>query len=189
VERALALSEESVRLSHELGDEATLSFALLYYGMVLGATGEPDRAVHVLEDCLTRFRRLGDVRQIGITAMVLGRTCRLTGDHVRAASCLHEAVATLRMVGDLANLVTALAGLAHAAMSLGDAPHATVWLSAAQTLRQSLGMRYSPRDHTYELSVREALERQMTASAFDEALAAGAAMSLEQVVAEVVAAQ
>jgi non-specific serine/threonine protein kinase len=189
VERARALSEESIRLSHELGDEATLSFALLYYGMVLGATSEPDRAVHVLEDCLTRFRRLGDVRQVGITAMVLGRTCRLTGDHVRAAACLREAVATLRMVGDLPNLVTALAGLAHAAMSLGDAPHAAVWLSAAQTLRQSLGMRYSPRDHTYELSVREALERQMTASEFDEAYAAGAAMSLEQVVAEVAAAR
>ena len=78
---------------------------------------------------------------------------------------------------------------AHAALSHGDAPHATIWLSAAQALRQTLGMRYSPLDHAYELSVREALQRQMTASEFDEAYAAGAAMSLDQVVAEVVAAQ
>jgi len=203
VERALMLSEESICLSRALDDEPTLAVALLHNGMVLGAhgmvlgaqglasgpRGEVDRAVSVLEECLVRFRGLGDVRQIGITAMVLGRTCRLTGDHARAAALLREAVLTLSAVGDQANLVTSLGGLAHAALSQGDSQHAVNWLAAAQALRQTLGMRYSARDQVYELSVRDALQRRMTASEFDQAYAAGEAMSLDDVLARVMTAE
>jgi hypothetical protein len=50
-------------------------------------------------------------------------------------------------------------------------------------------MRYSARNTAYDLSIHEALLRQMTASELDEAYAAGEAMNLDQVVADIVAAQ
>jgi tetratricopeptide (TPR) repeat protein len=187
VEQALALSEESVRLARELDDDATLAAALHHQGMALGAhvlvsgrQDDLDRAVAVLEECLLLFRRVGDVRQIATAATVLGRTLRLTGDHARSAVLLREALVTLRAVGDQANLVDALGGLAHAAMSLGESRQAVQWLAASQALRHALGMHYSARNSAYELSIRETLQRQMTAAEFDDAFARGESMSLDQ---------
>ncbi|HZO30988.1 MAG TPA: helix-turn-helix domain-containing protein [Chloroflexota bacterium] len=196
VERALMLSEASVRLGRELDDEPTLAAALLHQGMALGAqvlvSGSQydlDRAVSVLEESLMCFRHLEDVRHIAIAATVLGRTLRLTGDHARAAALLREAVLTLGAVGDQANMVDALGGLAHAAMALGESRQAAHLLAASRALRNALGMRYSARNTAYDLSIHEALLRQMTASELDEAYAAGEAMNLDQVVADIVAAQ
>jgi predicted ATPase len=191
VERALMLSDESVSLGRQLDDDATLALALLHQGMAFGAQallsgarGDAERAIVVLEECLMLYRRLGDVRQIATAATVLGRTSRLTGDHARSAALLREAVVTLSAIGDQANLVDALGGLAHAAMAQGKSKQAARWLAAGRALRHALGMRYSAPNNAYDLNIREALQRQMSASEFDEAYAAGAAMSLDQVLAE-----
>jgi hypothetical protein len=102
---------------------------------------------------------------------------------------LREAVVTLRAVGDQANAVDALGGLAYAATALGVSRQAVHWLAASQALRHAVGMRYSARNRAYDQDLRETLERRMTAAEYDEAYAAGAAMSLDQVVAEIVADQ
>lgn len=197
----MMLSEESVRLGRELDDDATLALALLHNGMALGARAiqsyaqgmvsdahdDAERAIAVLEECLMRFRRLGDVRHVAIAAMILGRTCRLTGDHARSMVLLREAVLTMRAVNDQANIVDALGGLAYAALAQGESRQAARWLAAAQALRHALGMRYSARDRAYDESIHEALHRLMTASEFDAAYADGQAMSLDQVLAEIVA--
>jgi hypothetical protein len=121
--------------------------------------------------------------------MVLGRLSLPTGDRTRAAALLREAVVTLRAIGDQANLVDAVAGLAHAAMAQGESRQATHWLAAGRALRHALGMRYSAPNNAYYLSIREALQRQMTASEFDEAYAVGEAMTLDEVLAEILAEQ
>jgi non-specific serine/threonine protein kinase len=46
-------------------------------------------------------------------------------------------------------------------------------------------MQYSARNHAYDLHIREALQRQMTPSAFDEAYAAGEAMSIDELLVDV----
>jgi hypothetical protein len=157
--------------------------------MALYDHGEPDRALSALEESLARFRRLEDVRYIAIAATVLGRRILMAGDHARAALLLRDCVLTLRAVGDQGVMVDALGSLARTAQAQGEARQAVRWFAAALTLRQSLGMRNTARNHADDLSLREALQSQMTASEFDEAYAAGEAMSLDQVLAEIVAAQ
>jgi non-specific serine/threonine protein kinase len=196
VEHAVQLSEASVQLARVLDDDTTLAHVLHHHGMAMGAwvlvSGSQDaldEAVSVLEESLMRYRRLGDVRQIATTATVLGRTLRLTGDHTRAAAVLREAMVTLSAVRDRANMVDALGGLAYAAMALGESRHAARWLAASQALREALGMRYSARNRAYDQSISEALQREMGVSAFDETYNAGATLTLDQILAEIVTAE
>jgi non-specific serine/threonine protein kinase len=188
-DQARLVSESCVTLARQLEEDATIAFVLRHLGMLLGPLGETERAISVLEECLMRYRRLGDVRHVAIAATVLGRIIQPTGDHTRASALLREAVLTVSAIGDRANLVDALGGLAYAAMVQGEAQQAAQWLAASQTIRRALGMRSSAPNQNYDQSIHESLQRQLTASELDAAYAAGAAMSLDQVVAEILAAQ
>jgi predicted ATPase/transcriptional regulator with XRE-family HTH domain len=188
VERALMLGEESLRLGSKLADETVIAFALLSHGVTLHHHDERDRAVSVLDESLGRFRQLGDARYIAITTTMLGRIILVAGEHERAAVMLREAVLALKAVGDQGFLVEALAGCARVAQVQGELGRAVMWLAASVALREALGMSCPAPTHKQDLSFRASLQAQLTAAEFDENYALGEAMSLDQVLAEIVAA-
>jgi len=151
--------------------------------------GEVDRALLVLNESLGHFRRLGDTRCIAITTTMLGWAALEAGEHERAALLLREGVLELAAVGDRGFLVEALAGVARIAEAHGEPGRAVSWLTAADALRVALGMRHPQRNQADNRAFLQALRRQLSVSEFDDAYAAGDAMSLDDLLADIVAAR
>jgi predicted ATPase/transcriptional regulator with XRE-family HTH domain len=188
VESGLRLSEESLRLSHALADERLIAFGLLNVGVAWLYLDESSRSVTFLDECVLRYRQLGDVRRAAIASTMLGRAALEAGEHDRAALFLREGLIGLKVVVDLGFIVVALMGLSHVCQAQGELRRAAQLFGTAEALRTALAMRPPPRDRAGEQMLLASLREQLTASEFDEAYAAGEAMSLDQVLAEIVGA-
>ena len=188
-ERALSLSEESVRLGREVGDQAVLAFALLNHGVTVFSHGDRvEQALPPLEESLGLHHRLGDTRYIALTATMLGWATFKAGDLEQAARLLREGALALRSVGDRRFLVEAVGGIARVAEAQGELARAVTWLGATDALLEELGISVLERSRADHLSFHASLQGQLTAAAFDEAYADGKAMSLDQLLGEVAAA-
>ncbi|MCC7370241.1 MAG: tetratricopeptide repeat protein [Chloroflexi bacterium] len=189
IERGIWLAQESLRLGRELANDRVIAFALLNLGVALQNQGETDRALPVLDECLRRYRHLGDDRYVAITSTMLGRLILTTGQIDTAANMLRESLLALRAVGDHGFLIHALGGFARVAEARGEPRRAVTWFAAAEALREALGIGHPPVTQASDLTFLADLQAQLTVSELGEAYAAGEAMSLEQVLAEIVEAR
>jgi tetratricopeptide (TPR) repeat protein len=185
LEQGLLLCEQSLSLSRELADDAMIAFALLNLGVGLRFAQQTARAVTVLDECLRRYRGLGDVRYIAIASAMFGWAMLEAGEHDRAAPILRGALRDLRVVGDQRFIRSSLRALAHIAHVRGEPRRAVLLFSAGEALRTALGMRHTQRESENSQRFLASLRAELTPAEFDETVAAGEAMTLDQVQAEI----
>jgi non-specific serine/threonine protein kinase len=149
---------------------------------------EHTRAAAELEEVLLEFRRLGDHRQVSMVVGNIGGVVVDAGDVVRARPALTESLALAQRLGYRWWVAWCLNELARAAMLTGERERAARLIGAASALRPATGepLRTGPQRAQDEMvaTIRSTLGD----AAATAALAAGAALPLDDVVAEALAA-
>jgi predicted ATPase/class 3 adenylate cyclase len=158
LDRAVALGEESLAISRELGDRALAANALNTLGLIALHQGNVHRAAVLCGEGLLICRELGDSWMIARALTSLGQTAYVRGDFARAASLFEECLSTTRDLGDASYGAVALLYLGHVAREQGDA------VTASARFRESLRRSHALGDR---LRVTRALDGLATALAAD----------------------
>jgi predicted ATPase/DNA-binding SARP family transcriptional activator/DNA-binding CsgD family transcriptional regulator len=106
-EGSVALSEESLRLSRELGDEVGAVAALSNLGWAALLVNDLEKASELAEEAVALGRGLDDTGGISRALLIPGLTAVASGDQDRAIALHEECLALAREVGD--DVATALA--------------------------------------------------------------------------------
>jgi predicted ATPase len=140
-DRAVPLSEESLALCRELGDDMGCTIALTCLGCAALDQGDYKRSQPLLEESLARARAAADPWGITTSLMNLGLLTGLRGDYARAMELLEESVALGRARGDARNVAYALDNLSTLAVAHGDLARAQIMLEESLSLHRDLGYR------------------------------------------------
>jgi non-specific serine/threonine protein kinase len=186
--RALALTDEALRLSRALDSERLHGLALLQVGVAYRDVQAAGQAVAVLEESVDRLRRSGDVRWAASAATMLGWALLEAGHHERAAQSLRDGALALRDAGDQTFLLFAVRGLAYVSHAQGEHLRAVRWYGASEALRIAQGVEHPPRNREHDAIFLESVRAHLTVSAYARALAQGEAMTVDQVCDEIGAA-
>jgi len=183
-ERAARLFEESLALRRDVGDIGGIAVALTNLGSVAHEQGDDARARVLIEEALTLKRGLGDALGIAVSLYSLGEVAHVQGDNMRARVLLVEGLTLFRELGSMYYAADCLGYLAQVVAAQGQPTQAAHLLGAAETLRATIGA-------PLPLYLRAAHDRTVAGlravlgdDAFAAAWAAGAALSLEQAIAE-----
>lgn len=182
VDWAAATFEESLTLYKNLENMQGMALALIYLGRAAHMQGEVVRSNAILEESLALFKDLGDSRGVAEVLLELGRVARAQGNYVRSLKLCRESLVLSHKLGDKSYIAFCLTALAGVIQATGDARRAARLFGAAQGLLESLGAVLDPsgsREYSNDLA---AVHNQLGESAFEEARAAGGAMTAEQAV-------
>jgi len=185
--RAVALSEESLALHREIGDKRGIAVGLNNLGVIVLHQGSYERAATLCAESVALNRELGDKRGISAALHNLGDVAREQGDYARASSLYAEGLALYQAMGNKEGVAGCLEAVAGAAYAQGQMERATRSYAAAEALRDAIG---APLTSTNRATHDQALvnaRRALGEPAFAAAWAAGAALSMDQAVAEVAA--
>ena len=182
-EAAAASVELGLVIARRLGETWFIANLLDELGHASKGLGDLARSSALHAECLAIARETGDTRHEAIALESLGRLAWAEGDHARAVALLGESLGLLRRVGDRRRLAIALSYLLNALAQFDDVARFVPLIGAIDALWQSIGIRRPAYLRaSYEDAVGAAL-RMMSAPAFEEARAAGRAMTLDEVLA------
>ena len=99
-EQSKKFSEEGLRLSRELGDEANTAAALYSLGVVAMLETEVERAAALLEEAMSLQRVLGDTVGLARSITMRGLVAASQRDHIRAQALHEEGLPLAREAGD-----------------------------------------------------------------------------------------
>jgi len=186
--RAAALFEEGLVLSRALGDKGLISMALSDLGVVARIRGDFERAEALLGESLALSRTLEDKWRIALSLHSLGMVAFRRGEYDRAAGLFAESLVRAGQVRDKWIADDCLDGLAAVACARGHYEHAARMLGAADALREMLGYRPLANEHSDHDRCVATTRVGLGDAAFTAAQAAGRTMTLEQVIADALAA-
>jgi predicted ATPase/DNA-binding CsgD family transcriptional regulator/DNA-binding XRE family transcriptional regulator len=185
--RAEALLTRSLDLARGVGDAWGAAKATHWLGIVALERRDHGRASAALAEALADFQRLGDHRQICMVVGNLGAVAEQAGDLVRARAALAESLALAWRLGYRWWVGWCLDNLARVATATGEGARAARLIGAAAALRPASGepVRSGLERVQGELvgTIRLALGEDATTAALE----AGAALPLDEAVAEALA--
>ena len=188
--RAIALYEESLGLFRDLGATWNTACILDSLSNVARKQGAYARAAALSEESLALFREIHDAKGIARALTSAGQAARAQGDSPRADRLCHESLALYRANGALFGATRCLESLAEGLCAATEGVSADtvergvrIW-GAVASLRDRMGTPRPPADlAAYDHSIATA-RMALGAQVFDKAWARGAALSLEQAIAE-----
>jgi len=181
--RAVAALEESYELFKRLGDKRGIALSLNNLGEVARAQGAHAAAQQHALDCLALFREIGDKWGMALSLHNLGNVARDGADYAEAAARYHESLTLYAEAHNTLGVAECLEGLVVVAHTWGDLRRAAQLWGAAQALREAAAAPLPPSDRaTYDATIGEVRAALGTAT-FEEAYAAGHALSFEAAVA------
>jgi predicted ATPase len=139
LEPAVAMFEESLALSRQLGDRHSMALALNNLGGVADLQGDFTRAAGLYEESLALRRAVGDRWGIAAALNNLGSLSRKVGEFSRATELLGESLALLRELGDRVALSTVLNNMGGLAQSQGDITRAATLYEESLAIKRELG--------------------------------------------------
>ncbi len=119
-ERAVALSEESLALSRELGDKAGAATALYTLGWAAMFGNDVERTSALIEKAITLQREMNDAVGVARSLLILGFVANYRRDHEWAMRLYEESQALAREAEDGFAIILSLGVGALAALGLGD---------------------------------------------------------------------
>lgn len=186
---ARPLIEESLARWRELGDAWGVAAALNHLGEQARASGDYSAARRLYEDSLPLFEAAGDRRGVSIVTHNIAIIAAEEGDRPLAVS-LHRACLPLKQeLGDREGLVCSLINLAWLALLDGDGQRAARLGGAAAAHRAKIGAGLPPYERELEVRLRTDVQGLLGLTAFTAVWDHGYALSLEQAVAEALAAE
>ena len=184
-ERAIPLMEEAVQRYLTVGEKWGAALLLSYSAVIPLERGDYARAIQLTEEALALARQIGD--RIGIYASLynLASLAQARGNHAEAARLFGEALGLSVEMGDIGNTAYCLEGLAGVAAAEGELVRAARLWGAAEALLatgEAAVYAHTPDRSQYEHAVSAARQR-LDERRWEEAWAAGRAMTVDQAIA------
>ena len=185
-EGAVRLYEDALLVFRKLGSPVGIGIALRRLGVVASARGERDRATARHEEALVVWRGLDHPWGIPATLGDLADLALLRGDVATALASYQESLAHWQRLRERFHVSASLWGIARVALAAGRADHAARLLGAVAALDEAMGFVPSAALHADFVRDEDAA-RAALGDAFEEARAAGRALSPEAAIAEAMA--
>ena len=181
--QSVALLKESLALNRELNNKRGMSYDLGMLGEVARLHGDYERAAAYYEEGLMLSREIGDSVGASLARLNLGLVARARGDYTQAAALLRESLLVFHEVKWTMGCCFGLESLAAVAVDRGQAHRAARLFGASEALRETIGIAVDPRDRPEHDRDVAAARAQLDDATWQEALAEGRAMTLDQDVA------
>jgi predicted ATPase/class 3 adenylate cyclase len=181
-ERATELYEESMDLFREQGDKQSLAMCLGSLAMLVYSQGDLGRATKLTEEGVALFREVGSRGGVSIGVYNMAWIALLQDHLGKAAEIFRESLAPAWDLGLNRQVQGALEGFACVAGAKGEAERAGRLWGAAQALHETKNI---PRDADFLAAADariDAVRSGMGEEAWEEALAEGRAMTLDEAV-------
>jgi predicted ATPase/DNA-binding SARP family transcriptional activator/DNA-binding CsgD family transcriptional regulator/Tfp pilus assembly protein PilF len=180
--RGTTLWEESLALAREAGDNNRVGNALSNLGYAALLQGDYERAKARSEEALTLAHELGSagVDFTPIALVNLGLATLGLSEHELAMNSFEESLVMIQDMGRTLQVIETLEGMASLAGAMGKATHAAQLWGAAEAAREVAGLPLSTGDRTLHKSHLASARSQLGETAWEEALAEGRAMSLDE---------
>jgi non-specific serine/threonine protein kinase len=183
--RAKEIYEEGIAVCREVGYTYRLPAFLLSLGYILLLEGDYARGVTLNEEAVAICREHGYKGHLNYALDNLGWAALLEGDYERARTPYKESLVVSKGLGDRMVASDSLEGMACISAAQGGAPRAGRLFGAAQALREGVGAVPYQLTHEEE-SWREpyvaAARSLLGEDSWEEAIAQGRAMSLEEAI-------
>jgi predicted ATPase/DNA-binding XRE family transcriptional regulator len=189
VAAARAAGEESLARFREQDDLAGVRFALGYLGLAMQDDGDDAAARVVLMEGAALAREVGDRDNLSRCVLGLAFVAGYNqSDFATAAPLFRESLALAHELGNPYPLLYSLDGLAAVAAARGNARQAARLAGFADALRAARGSAPAPQLRSKQERAIAAARHSLSAHDWDIAAAEGAALSLDEAVAEALAA-
>jgi len=139
-DRGAELSEQSLALWEELGDEAGIARSLLSLGTVAAEQGDQDHAIELSERAAELYRKNDDRRGHALAISNLGGIALERGDYVQAAALSEQAYGLFETLEDSEGMAFALVNQGFAALSERD--HARALTLLREALRRLVELEF-----------------------------------------------
>jgi DNA-binding CsgD family transcriptional regulator/tetratricopeptide (TPR) repeat protein len=141
-ERTEALSEESLALYRELGDQRGIALSLLELGNVAWVRGVTAKAHSLLEEALALFKEVDDKEYAAYSLFSLGLLASSQGEYTRACALQEESLSLLREIEHKRGIAHILSQLAQALfVSQGDQARVHSLLEECLALSREIGFK------------------------------------------------
>jgi predicted ATPase/DNA-binding SARP family transcriptional activator/DNA-binding CsgD family transcriptional regulator len=180
--RGATLWEESLALAQEAGDTLRVGTTLLNLGHAALLQGDYERARALSEEALSLAHELGSagVGIIPVAVLNLGLATLGLDEYERAAASFEETLVMSQSMGRKPQVIETLEGMASLAGALGEATRAAHLWGAAEAAREVTGIALSSGERALHEPHLATARSQLGEPAWEEALAEGRAMSLEE---------
>ena len=179
--RASEMFEQSLSVRRRLGDPATLMPALNNLAIVNRRLGQYARAEELYHESADIARTTDAEKPLSHALHGLAEVRMMQDDYAAALPLFRESLSLRQRLGNRPEMVNTLGALAMTVFYGGDAITAATLIAASDQLRAELGMVNQPSSRK-EIDDNIAQVREQAGDKFDEAWAAGHAMSLDEVV-------
>ena len=181
-EQATALWEESLALAKEAGDTFLVGNTLANLGHPALMQGDYERAKARSEEALEVSYKLGGTSAwFASSALInLGIAALGMGEQERATEAFERALLAGRDTGAKPRVIESLEGMAGLAGAAGRADRAARLWGAAEAAREADGIALSPGERALHEPHLDSARSRLGETAWEEALAKGRAMSLEE---------
>jgi predicted ATPase/DNA-binding SARP family transcriptional activator/DNA-binding CsgD family transcriptional regulator len=183
--RGATLWEESLALAREAGDDYSVGMSLTNLGHVALLQRDFERVKALSEEALALADELGSagVEIAPSNLLNLGLAALGLGEHERAMGPFEEALAMSQDMGRTPQVIEVLEGMASLAGAIGKAARSACLWGAAETAREVTGISvFTPDEWTLHEPHMASARSQLGEPAWDESLAEGRVMSLEEAV-------
>jgi predicted ATPase/DNA-binding CsgD family transcriptional regulator len=184
---AAADYEDAVARFRRLGEPIWEGVSLRDLGVVAGAQGEHERATAYHEQALVVWRRLDHPWGVPAALRDLADEALCRGDAAAALPLYRESLERWLLLGEKLHVAGSLLGPATVALESGQAERAARLLGASAALHEAIGA-MPPADLPGDLgNGPERARAVLGEAAFEVALAAGRAFSIDQAIADALA--
>jgi predicted ATPase/uncharacterized protein HemY len=180
--RAAQLYEEGLTLHQQVGNKRGVAHSLSGLGDVAHRQGDYKQASELGKESLTLFRELGDKRGIAYSLDSLGSIAREQSKYEQAAVLYRESLRLFQEMNDRLGIAKSLYNLGIAAQNQDKYELATSLLSAAEALRQVIGVPMARANQADYERALAAVQHGLGEEAFAAAWDGGQTMTLEQAV-------
>jgi non-specific serine/threonine protein kinase len=176
---------EALTIVEALDDRPSIAQTLWMLGDIHRERGDIGAGRAMLESSLAIARSIDDVWQVAWSLGYLADTARTAGEHEQSLYLDQEGLVLQRDLKSTWGIVGGITGLAMLAATWDQSERAARLLGARASLRSKLGMPlvWPMHRHWYDPLIRK-LRQDIGSDAFDAIWAEGAALTVDQVVAE-----
>jgi len=180
-ERAAAIFEELIEQGSF--EPRTRALALLNLSVCLIAKGDHHEARRRQQEGLDLFRKLGSADAVATSLINLGEIELRLGETERAREHLAESVPICLRLGNRHTLAQGIQGLAGVRLAEGDAAGSARLLGASDGLLEEIAVTREASDQAWTERTLEGLRERLAEEELAQGLAAGRALTLDEVVA------
>ncbi len=181
-DRARDLYEEGRRLAVKLGSTFNAATAAHDLGLIELALGDVDAAIERCEEALALARIGGTPQLVAACLRSLAAAIVIRGDLGRAQELVEESLAIVRRLNEPRAVAECLETAAGIAAAGGDGARAAALFGAANAVLESIGTTPTPERQPWIEVYQQAARLRLEPDRFEEELARGASLSLDDAI-------